>query len=43
MYALNVDVYLRKTNIATELAVKVVEGKVEKMLEEMLPLHYLEY
>ena len=32
-----------KTNIATELAVKVAEGKVKKTLEEMLPPHYLEY
>ena len=37
------DAYLRKTNIATELAVKAAEGRVEKMLEEMLPPHYLEY
>ena len=37
------DTYLQKTNIATELAVKAAEGKVEKTLEEMLPPHYLEY
>ena len=37
------DAYLRKTNIATELAVKVAKGKVERTLEEMLPPHYLEY
>ena len=37
------DAYLQKTNIATELAVKAAEGKVEKTLEEMLPPHYLEY
>ena len=43
LYALDMDVYLQKTNIATELAVKAAEGKVEKTLEEMLPLHYLEY
>ena len=36
--------YKRQTlNIATELAVKAAEGKVEKTLEEMLPPHYLEY
>ena len=40
---LDMDAYLRKTIIATELAVKVAEGKVEKTLEEMLPPHYLEY
>ena len=42
LYALNMDTYLRKTNIATELAVKAAKGKVEKTLEEMLPPHYLE-
>ena len=43
LYALDMDVYLRKTNIATKLAVKAAKGKVEKTLEEMLPPHYLEY
>ena len=43
LYALDMDTYLHKMNIATELAVKAAEGKVEKMLEEMLPPHYLEY
>ena len=43
LYALDMDAYLRKTNIATELAIKAAKGKVEKMLEEMLPPHYLEY
>ena len=37
------DAYLQKTNITTELAVKAAEGRAEKTLEEMLPLHYLEY
>ena len=41
LYTLDMDVYLRKTNIATELAVKAAEGKVEKTLEEMLPPHYV--
>ena len=40
---LPVTAYLQKMNIATELAVKAAEGKAEKMLEEMLPPHYLEY
>ena len=43
LYALDMDAYLRKTNIATELAIKAAEGKVEKTLEEMLPPHYLKY
>ena len=43
LYALDMDVYLRKTNITTELAVKAAKGKAEKTLEEMLPPHYLEY
>ena len=43
LYALDIDTHLRKMNIATELAVKAAEGKAKKMLEEMLPLHYLEY
>ena len=43
LYALDIDTHLRKMNIATELAVKAAEGKAKKMLEEMLPPHYLEY
>ena len=43
LYALDMDAYLRKTNIVTELAIKAAERKVEKMLEKMLPPHYLEY
>ena len=43
LYALDMDAYLWKTNIATELAVKAAKGKAEKTLEEMLPPHYLEY
>ena len=43
LYALDLDAYLWKTNIVTELAVKAAEGKKERMLEEMLPPHYLEY
>ena len=43
LYALDMDAYLRKTNIATELAIKAAKGKAEKTLEEMLPPHYLEY
>ena len=43
MYALDMDAYLQKMNIATELAIKAAEGKAEKMPEEMLPPHYLEY
>ena len=41
LYTLDMDAYLRKTNIATELAVKAAEGKAEKTLEGMLPPHYL--
>ena len=33
LYAPDIDAYLQKTNIATELAIKSAEGKVEKMLE----------
>ena len=43
LYAIDMDAYLRKTNIATELAVKAAEGKAKRTLEEMLPPHYLEY
>ena len=43
LYTLDIDVYLQKTNITMELAIKAAEGKANKMLEEMLPPHYLEY
>ena len=36
MYALDMDMYLQKTNITTELAIKAAKGKAKKTLEEML-------